>query len=188
MLIRKFNAWNVFTFYKAVSILLILDVDSEANVYSYLYDSNFVFQSFLFWMLIRKYLDIFDIWLLFNVSILLILDVDSEAGGKVIVWPADYRFQSFLFWMLIRKTAWNDDRLHQFSVSILLILDVDSEVSFVTSISTPSCSVSILLILDVDSEARVPFPERSVRLSFNPSYSGCWFGRNSCNCKYNKNN
>ena len=160
-----------------VSILLILDVDSEGDVLiirnpeavgfnpSYsgcwfgslryvgiMANNTDGFQSFLFWMLIRKLEYEFSLTektLCFN---------PSYSGcwfGRYIVKVACRRyyfgfnpsysgcwfgrhnfcrivtstsgFQSFLFWMLIRKAARRNNNPTAWWVSILLILDVDSE-------------------------------------------------------------
>ena len=168
----RFAEW-----WKEVSILLILDVDSEgvaklaARYWSIRFNPSYsgcwfgsrarqrtkkedmAFQSFLFWMLIRK--DLVGAkagWetLGFNPSY-----SGCWFGSKpVLMYPmAVNKFQSFLFWMLIRKWVcrWTN-RIHT-RVSILLILDVDSEVG------------------------RVYSAKFVAGLSFNPSYSGCWFGR-----------
>mgnify|MGYP006990010216 CR=1 FL=1 len=110
------------------------------------------FQSFLFWMLIRKFILPADCREILGVSILLILDVDSEAPKKV------------------------DHHNCCFFVSILLILDVDSEEYRKYRVITFCHYVSILLILDVDSEEVLSWLFPEIAGSFNPSYSGCWFG------------
>ena len=71
------------------------------------------FQSFLFWMLIRKLYIIAVILRMLQVSILLILDVDSEVGDREV---GDF-----------------SQRL----VSILLILDVDSEAETIEYLTFP---------------------------------------------------
>mgnify|MGYP006990010218 CR=1 FL=1 len=137
---------------------------------------NRLFQSFLFWMLIRKF--------------------------RVLGFTFQQRkeFQSFLFWMLIRKPESRNIYRQSIKVSILLILDVDSEVLVYRRTRRCQALVSILLILDVDSEGLSTWRQSvgyqvSILLildvdsevcelvaaiflkhGFNPSYSGCWFG------------
>mgnify|MGYP006990010238 CR=1 FL=1 len=153
MLIRKrINPAGTISFLPQVSILLILDVDSEGLLYSALCSPSSKFQSFLFWMLIRK-IDGFSAFYIevpgFNPSYSGCwfgrTTRKTTTGRKI-------KFQSFLFWMLIRKVTpaqkalldyfgfnpsysgcWFGSRAdNRYSriisyVSILLILDVDSE-------------------------------------------------------------
>ena len=92
MLIRKNSETDDQTEEEWVSILLILDVDSEAAASLYFMSFDLVFQSFLFWMLIRKYLLTLIIAVRCRVSILLILDVDSEAGVLALIVLIDMGF------------------------------------------------------------------------------------------------
>ena len=120
-----------------------------------------LFQSFLFWMLIRKCYQLHNICASCRVSILLILDVDSEALIQVFNSSFNYKFQSFLFWMLIRK------RHNRAGTEM-------------------GRQVSILLILDVDSEEYEFAPVRAGFGGFNTSYSGCWFGSRKYTAKAEK--
>ena len=135
------------------------------------------FQSFLFWMLIRKLCVALTGAMNAAVSILLILDVDSEVSRSLLISSENEKFQSFLFWMLIRKTTdWGHNwrRRRSFNPSYsgcwfgrnIHICTIQSHKK-----------VSILLILDVDSEGGIFCRKRFYISSFNPSYSGCWFGR-----------
>ena len=177
MLIRKWQDAHLYVSLKYVSILLILDVDSEVFGYFVSILSIWQFQSFLFWMLIRKQrLTQNSAWkaTCFNpsysgcwfgrnricrysyipavVSILLILDVDSEVPEFFCRGIHASRFQSFLFWMLIRKPweRWaRPCRSGRFQ-SFLFWMLIRKCNQFVQSQIEES--VSILLILDVDSE------------------------------------
>ena len=143
------------------------------------------FQSFLFWMLIRKSCHvekhILPRWC-FNPSYSgcwfgsLIKVIREQAYSlqfqSFLFWMlirkllANFQvhcvlfgFQSFLFWMLIRKRLYHRAIVRRIRVSILLILDVDSE--------------------GPGQEARWP-----VKRCFNPSYSGCWFGSKGLLCRH----
>ena len=226
MLIRKRECFQASQSASRVSILLILDVDSEAMSEALSWAWYLWFQSFLFWMLIRK----------LNVTKRCVLRCSSFNPSYSGCWFGStksvlevrlmYLFQSFLFWMLIRKLeyefsltektlcfnpsysgCWFGSGLKStlkiilMEVSILLILDVDSEERRAEVFGAIRRNVSILLILDVDSEADKFQVEAFIYLlfqsflfwmlirklfqgfcwlhikeSFNPSYSGCWFG------------
>ena len=86
-----------------VSILLILDVDSEVTLFLRCYIFRILFQSFLFWMLIRKVSSSLSskTWFSgFNPS----YSGCWFGSGQSVGWRGIITmFQSFLFWMLIRK-------------------------------------------------------------------------------------
>ena len=160
-----------------VSILLILDVDSEDLIWGLRVCHNSEFQSFLFWMLIRKWKRLRTYSGTIRVSILLILDVDSEDNWFWSVQIHHFAFQSFLFWMLIRKPYRHLCLIHlsflfqsflfwmlirKFAPrlfpsqkarfqSFLFWMLIRKAYLYKRGIRWPA--VSILLILDVDSEA-----------------------------------
>ena len=128
-------------------------------------------------MLIRKNSFWKNTWSAIRVSILLILDVDSEVPGSQKEAYVYSRFQSFLFWMLIRKaipTIWGAANEFRFNPSYSGCWF--GRLYWFRKAWT-CCRVSILLILDVDSEALAAFEDVITLECFNPSYSGCWFGR-----------
>mgnify|MGYP006990010241 CR=1 FL=1 len=200
MLIRKISTNVGSTFTSRVSILLILDVDSEAVTVGTITASIDSFNPSYSGCWFGSICEISQKGIIRQVSILLILDVDSEDAIPNSTYTVGNLFQSFLFWMLIRKKLHRLIMPYKGKVSILLILDVDSEVSITTTGGplvkgfNPSYSgcwfgsndgagnigaaiqVSILLILDVDSEVKSDLCGHFNRCSFNPSYSGCWFG------------
>ena len=111
-----------------VSILLILDVDSEGGDTLTTSNAIAVFQSFLFWMLIRK------------------PQLSSPFAVK------NTEFQSFLFWMLIRK-AWRHGQYWPWRLGFNPSYSGCWFGSYGGGIQYhAACAVSILLILDVDSE------------------------------------
>ena len=152
MLIRKFSSFSLGTNSWKVSILLILDVDSEVAMLLDSLKAKNPFQSFLFWMLIRKQITT-------SFPLAQVACFNPSYSGcwfgrdpRLIFEAEKSGFQSFLFWMLIRKLSRAIRCRCNRRVSILLILDVDSEAVKHLQTKPFRTGVSILLILDVDSE------------------------------------
>ena len=161
-----------------------------------------MFQSFLFWMLIRKTADLGFANLFcscFNPSYSGCWFGSSCLNSERRRLPM---FQSFLFWMLIRKrraplpAKLNPLKFQSFLFWMLIrkkqLFDINEQLRKGFNPSYSGCwfgspalamyltalpRVSILLILDVDSEAALELGLVDEVMCFNPSYSGCWFGR-----------
>jgi len=130
----------------AVSILVILDVALELQVWDADYDRVLKFQSLLSWMLPLNAMRFFSLGRNI-VSILVILDVALELCFDAT--PKTIRmFQSLLSWML----PLNIPRVGLWFRSAI---------------------VSILVILDVALELMVRLRRVQIRRSFNPCYPGC---------------